>query len=106
MLKTVSVTLMNERDRSLLLVAVGRRIRAARKEQGLKLQQLALLTGISAPALSRIETGKRDARITTLDRVARALRVSPASLLEEKAADAHSGGGSSPDGGYDLREYL
>ena len=42
-----------------LLVDAGRRIREARTEQALSLEQLARLTGISAPALSLIETGKR-----------------------------------------------
>ena len=49
-----------------LLTAVGQRIRAIRAQQSLNLDQLARLTGISAPALSLIETGKRDARLTTL----------------------------------------
>ncbi|UYP67831.1 helix-turn-helix transcriptional regulator [Thalassobacter stenotrophicus] len=40
--------------------------------------QLARLTGISAPALSLIETGKRDPRLTTLKRIADALRAPPA----------------------------
>ena len=47
-----------------LLVDAGRRIREARTEQALSLEQLARLTGISAPALSLIETGKRDPRLT------------------------------------------
>ena len=46
-----------------LLGDIGRRIREARGAQALSLEQLARLTGISAPALSLIETAKRDARI-------------------------------------------
>ncbi len=38
-----------------------RTLRALRADQELTLEQLARLTGISAPALSLIETGKRDA---------------------------------------------
>ena len=43
-----------------LLADVGYRIRETRAAQGLSLEQLARLTGISAPALSLIETGKRE----------------------------------------------
>lgn len=63
-----------------LLGDIGWRIREARGAEGLSLDQLARLTGISAPALSLIETAKRDARITTLARIARALRVPLADL--------------------------
>ena len=53
-----------------LLADVGRRLRALRADQDLTLEQFARLTGISAPALSLIETGKRDARLTTLAKIA------------------------------------
>ena len=49
-----------------LLADAGHRIRETRAAQGLSLEQLARLTGISGPALSLIETGKRDPRLTTL----------------------------------------
>lgn len=58
-----------------LLTEVGQRIRAWRVAEGLTLDQLARLSGISGPALSLIETGKRDARLTTLARIAAALRL-------------------------------
>lgn len=87
-----------------LLGDIGRRIREARGAQGLSLDQLARLTGISAPALSLIETAKRDARITTLARIARALRISLSDLLDDRAAASSED--SSPAGqGYDLGDY-
>lgn len=87
-----------------LLADAGRRIRETRAAQGLNLEQLARLTGISGPALSLIETGKRDLRLTTLKRIADALRVPLAKLI----ADASGTAGPSapaPSGGYDLGAY-
>ena len=87
-----------------LLADAGRRIREVRTGQGLSLEQLALLTGISAPALSLIETGKRDPRLTTLMRIAGALRVPLADFVAgrvdvaERDAPLHSDG-------YDLGDY-
>ncbi|WP_444451285.1 helix-turn-helix domain-containing protein (plasmid) [Rhodobacter capsulatus] len=71
---------------------------------GLNLEQLARLTGISAPALSLIETAKRDARVTTLARIARALRVPLADLLEDRTSRPGEAGGSNGQG-YDLGDY-
>ena len=87
-----------------LLVDIGGRIRAIRAEQSLNLDQLARLTGISAPALSLIETGKRDARLTTLAKIAAALRVSLSALLDDAlpGPDARTKDASQ---GYDLGEY-
>lgn len=87
-----------------LLAETGRRIRAVRNAQGLNLDQLARLTGISAPALSLIETAKRDARLTTLAKIAAALRVPLSSLLEDTPSD-HSANTDERSQGYDLGEY-
>lgn len=87
-----------------LLAEVGHRIRETRAAQGLSLEQLARLTGISGPALSLIETGKRDPRLTTIQRIADALRVSPATLIAE-GSDTTEPSASASAGGYDLGEY-
>ena len=87
-----------------LLADVGHRIRETRAAQGLSLEQLARLTGISGPALSLIETGKRDPRLTTLKRLADALRVAPATLIAD-GPDTVEPSASSSAGGYDLGEY-
>ena len=87
-----------------LLADIGGRIRAIRTEQSLNLDQLARLTGISAPALSLIETGKRDARLTTVAKIAAALRVHFSTLLDDRPprSDARTNDASQ---GYDLGEY-
>ena len=87
-----------------LLADAGRRIREVRTGQALSLEQLALLTGISAPALSVIENGKRDPRLTTLHRIAEALRVPLAALIAERVGAAESVV-PSPSAGYDLGVY-
>ena len=87
-----------------LLAEAGRRIREARAGQGLSLEQLARLTGISAPALSLIETGKRDPRLTTLKRISDALRVPLPALIAEGASTAERSA-TSPSEGYDLGDY-
>lgn len=87
-----------------LLTDAGKRIRQVRAAQGLNLEQLARLTGISAPALSLIETGKRDPRLTTLKRIADALRVPPATLMAD-GSDTIEPSASATSEGYDLGEY-
>jgi len=98
------VTQMVDDAEKKLLADVGRRIREARTAQGLSLEQLARLTGISAPALSLIETGKRDPRLTTLSRIADALRVPLATLIADRSGTTGPSTSSS-SGGYDLGEY-
>lgn len=87
-----------------LLADAGRRIRETRGGQGLSLEQLARLTGISAPALSLIETGKRDPRLTTFNRIADALRVPLATLIADRLGSADRTAPSST-AGYDLGDY-
>ncbi|MBI1400042.1 helix-turn-helix transcriptional regulator [Hyphomonas sp.] len=86
------------------LINTGGRIRAAREARGLNLHELARLSGISASALSLIETGQRDLRLTTLYRVAAALRVSAGDLLEDREDDVLQPTAIRP-GGYDLGDY-
>ena len=86
------------------LATVGGRIRALRTERGLNLHQLARLCGISAGALSLIETGQRDLRISSLYRIAEALRVRAGVLVDGEegvSPDVPSG----PARGYDLGDY-
>lgn len=87
-----------------LLADAGKRIRETRAAQGLNLEQLARLTGISAPALSLIETGKRDPRLTTLKRIADALRTPLATIIADGSHTAEASA-PAPSGGYDLGEY-
>jgi HTH-type transcriptional regulator, competence development regulator len=87
-----------------LLADAGRRIRETRSAQGLSLEQLARRTGISGPALSLIETGKRDPRLTTLKRIADVLRIPLATLIAGGCGTAERSA-SSPSKGCDLAEY-
>ena len=57
---------MNDETKQGQLAKLGDRIRAQREICGLRLHELARLTGISASALSLIETGKRDLRVSSL----------------------------------------
>ncbi len=59
------------------------RIRAIRKQQHLKLADLAARTGLSVQHLSRIENGHRRLMPDVQMRIARALDVPPLALIEE-----------------------
>lgn len=84
------------------ITRVGSRIRKAREDRGLTLHELARLSGISASALSLIETGKRDLRVTSLCRIADALRIAAGDLVEDRAPAVTPV--ASPKG-YDLGDY-
>ncbi|WP_379917165.1 helix-turn-helix domain-containing protein [Lacimonas salitolerans] len=98
------VQVVNNAEKTLLAEA-GRRIRAARAGQALSLEQLARLTGISAPALSLIETGKRDPRLTTLKRISDALRVPLTLLIADGGSEAPPRSSTAASEGYDLGDY-
>ncbi|HEY6073898.1 MAG TPA: helix-turn-helix transcriptional regulator [Anaerolineales bacterium] len=67
-----------ERDVALRLAT---RVREVRQQKGLTSYELARRSGIARPNISRIERGKHVASVDTLERLARALGVSPAQLL-------------------------
>jgi DNA-binding Xre family transcriptional regulator len=94
--------MMNDQEQQ--LAEIGGRIRKARKGNGLNLHELARLSGISAPALSLIENGMRDLRVTSLRRIAAALRVAAGDLLEGRPADAPTAKAHDKKG-YDLGDY-
>lgn len=54
---------------------IGRQVRARRSERRLTLKQVATRTGLSVSLISQIELGKSAASLSTLHRLARALRV-------------------------------
>jgi len=56
-------------------------LRALRLKQGLSQQDLALACGTSQAAIAMIENGKRDARATTIARMAKALGVDRCALF-------------------------
>jgi XRE family transcriptional regulator, fatty acid utilization regulator len=63
-------------------VALGRRLRHHRRQAGLTLAQLASRVGVSTSALSLIENGRREPRVSTLSALAGALDVEVQQLLD------------------------
>jgi transcriptional regulator with XRE-family HTH domain len=63
------------------LVALGRRIKAARKEVGLSQEALADAAGLHWTAVSRVERGERNITYRTLRALARGLGVPLSSLM-------------------------
>lgn len=61
---------------------LARNVLAARKEANLSQSQVAAKATIHNTEISRIERGLRDPRMSTIVRLARALRVPPGSLIE------------------------
>ncbi|GAA2110713.1 hypothetical protein GCM10009841_32990 [Microlunatus panaciterrae] len=68
-------------------LTIGKRIRHRRKSRGQTLDAVAQRVGISPSALSLIETGRREARVSTLGAIAAALETELAEFL---SADAPS----------------
>lgn len=61
------------------------KVRALREKRGLTQQQLADAADIWRPRIAELETGKPvSITVETLERIARALKVSPASLLTQE----------------------
>ena len=60
----------------------GRHLRTVRTRHGFSQQELAERSGLSRAILSRMEKGRSEPGLPTLKRLASALQVSPAALLE------------------------
>ncbi|MEL6966868.1 MAG: XRE family transcriptional regulator [Pseudomonadota bacterium] len=67
-----------------ILSALPMRLKAARKAQGLSLQAVAKLSGVSRSMLSQIERGESSPTISTLWNLTRALNVDFAGLLDQR----------------------
>jgi DNA-binding XRE family transcriptional regulator len=65
-----------------LLESVAANVRRCRQKRDLTQEQLAELAGIELRSLQNIETGRTNLRVVTLHRLAEALGVAPAVLLE------------------------
>ena len=70
-----------------ILNALPARLRDARKAQGLSLEAVANLSGVSRSMVSQIERGESSPTIATLWNLTRALRVDFAGLLEQGDRD-------------------
>lgn len=67
----------------LLQVTVGKNLRAARLAAGLTLRQVAELSGILFQYVSKIENGEKNLTLSTIDNLARILRVDVSDLLRK-----------------------
>ena len=65
-----------------LMKTFGKRVASVRKSKGVTQQQLAERTGMSVVAIAYIKTGKRWARLGTLNKIAKSLKVDIAELFK------------------------
>ncbi|KEJ88154.1 helix-turn-helix domain-containing protein [Sulfitobacter donghicola] len=85
----------NEREK-VLEVAIGREVRAYRRQQQITVADLSALTGISIGMLSKIENGNTSPSLTTLQSLANALSVPLTSFFsrfEEQRQAVHTRAG-------------
>jgi transcriptional regulator with XRE-family HTH domain len=61
---------------------LGVNLRAARKRLDLTQEEVAERSGVQAGEVSRIEAGKRDPKVSTLERLAAAVELPPGRLLD------------------------
>ncbi|MFJ5553393.1 helix-turn-helix domain-containing protein [Streptomyces sp. NPDC093225] len=66
-------------------LAVGRVIRARRKERGVPMAELAARSGLSQPFLSQLERGLTTPSLSSIYRIAEALDVAPGTFLRPPA---------------------
>jgi transcriptional regulator with XRE-family HTH domain len=64
------------------LMVLGARVRDARLRQRLSQEQVAELAGVSRPYLSAVERGERNFGVVNLIRIAQALRLDAAELVQ------------------------
>ena len=74
---------MRKSRKNSVSTAVGRKIKAVRKYQSISGNQLAQLTGLTQQQISRYESGKTSMTIDTIVRIAQALDISVAVLLDD-----------------------
>jgi transcriptional regulator with XRE-family HTH domain len=60
----------------------GSNLRAARKKRKWTQEDLAGRSGVQAGEISRMEAGKRDPQVSTVEKLAVALEIPPGQLLE------------------------
>jgi transcriptional regulator with XRE-family HTH domain len=61
---------------------LGSNLRAARKKRKWTQEDLAERSGVHAGEISRMEAGKRDPQVSTVEKLAAALEIPPGQLLE------------------------
>ena len=78
---------MSERSDA-ILSQLPARLKRARQAQGLSLDAVAKLSGVSRSMVSQIERGESSPTISTLWNLTRALQVDVAGLLDAQSVDA------------------
>lgn len=61
---------------------LGKNLRAARKRLDLTQEEVGARSGVQAGEISRIEGGKRDPQVSTLEKIAKAVEMPPGRLLD------------------------
>lgn len=87
---------IREEREKVLEVAIGREVRAFRKQQGITVAELSKLTDLSIGMLSKIENGNTSPSLTTLQTLANALSVPLTSFFkgyEESREASHTKAG-------------
>ncbi len=62
----------------------GERLRQLRVEKALSLRALGEITGVAFDTISKLENGRRPARLVTIRKLAEALGVEPKDLMNRK----------------------
>jgi transcriptional regulator with XRE-family HTH domain len=62
----------------------GRRLRKLRRQRAFSQENLVRMTGVAQATLSDLELGKREARASTVRKLAEALGVEPRELMKEQ----------------------
>ncbi|MBI2942775.1 MAG: helix-turn-helix transcriptional regulator [Candidatus Wallbacteria bacterium] len=75
------------RKKQQVAARVGRRVRELRKAAKLTQQELALKAGLNVKYVGELENGHRDIRLTTLDRLGKALHLDLADLFRFTESD-------------------
>lgn len=71
-----------QRESDADMADLGSNLRVVRERLGLTQEQLGLRSNVHPTEVSRIESGKRDPRVSTVRKLAAALEVSPGRLLD------------------------
>ncbi|MCI8515914.1 MAG: helix-turn-helix transcriptional regulator [Hungatella sp.] len=66
---------------------IGRRIRQLREERGMSQRVLAEAVAVSQSSIARLESGKAMVSVFTIREIAKVLKVSTSTLLDEKRID-------------------
>jgi transcriptional regulator with XRE-family HTH domain len=73
---------MKARSKTQFVVALGKRVAAVRKNKGLTQEKLASLADLDRMTIALVETGHKKPSVVTIYKLAKALKVEPATFFE------------------------